>query len=361
MKHRKEAEKYNIWIIGTIALMIAALGAFAAVIIYIDPMFHYHGPVEDLEYPLNDERYQNDGITRNFMYDGIITGTSMTENFKTTEADRLFGADFIKVPFSGGTYKEISSNLQRAYDAGKNVRYIIWGLDYSMLISDKDAWRDFYFPTYLYNDNLFDDLNYVLNKAMLNRAGDVVKYTAGGNKTTSFDAYKNWSEGQTFGAEAVLNMYTLGEKAETVYELTEEERKMIVENVRQNVTDLAYAHPETTFYVFFPPYSICFWDDQANRGCVERVIDSTEIAIREILKCPNIKLYSFYANFDLICDLDNYMDWIHYGEWVNSQLLEWMHDDEYLLTEDNYQEHIDVIRKFYRSYDYEQLHEQQGD
>lgn len=356
MKCGKGIEKHTVWIISTIVLMIAAYVAFAAIIIYIDPLFHYHAPLEDYSYPMYDERYQNDGITRNFIYDGIITGTSMTENFKTTEADRLFGADFIKVPFSGGTYKEISSNLQRAYNAGKDIKYIIWGLDYSMLVLDKDAYRHRGLPTYLYNDYLLDDVNYVLNKAMLSRTWDVVEYTESGEKTTSFDAYKNWSEGQTFGAEAVMNMYTLGEKAEQEQALTETEREMAAQNVQQNVIDLVCAHPETTFYIFFPPYSISFWDDQANRGCVNRVIDATEMAVRELLKCPNIKLYSFYANFELVCDLDNYMDWIHYGEWINSQILEWMCNDEYLLTEDNYQEHIEVIRTFYNSYDYGQLH-----
>ena len=103
-------------------------------------------PLKKYEYPINNERYQNDGITRNFEYDGIITGTSMTENFKTTEADSIFHASFIKVPFSGGWYKEINDNLKRAYDSGKSVKYIIRCLDYSLLIVDGNGRReDIYF------------------------------------------------------------------------------------------------------------------------------------------------------------------------------------------------------------------------
>jgi len=355
LKHGKKSRE-TIWIISTIALTVVAYGVFASVIVYIDPLFHYHAPLEKYEYPLNDERYQNDGITRNFQYDSIITGTSMMENFKTSEADKIFRGDFIKVPFAGGTYKEINSNLQRAYDAGKSIKYVIWGLDYSMLINDKNAYRDGDFPTYLYNDSLCDDLNYVLNKSMLNKAMDVVKYTDAGNETTSFDKYKNWSAKCTFGAEAVLDTYTLEEKADKEQELTEDERRMILENIRYNVTDLAYAHPETTFYLFFPPYSICYWDDRANRGWINRFIDAEEIAIKELLQCPNVKLYSFFTNFELVCNLDNYTDQIHYGEWVNSWILEWMGSDEYLVTMDNYQEHIQALREFYGSYDYSLLH-----
>ena len=349
----------TVWIISTLALTMIAFVFFAAATVYIDPLFHYHGPLEQYEYPLNDPRYQNDGITRNFDYDSIITGTSMTENFRVSEANQLFGADFIKVPFSGGNYKEINDNLARGYDAGKKIRYVIRCLDYSRLVQDKDIVReDMVYPVYLYNSNLFDDVNYVLNKSvLLNRTWDVIRYTASGNKTTDFDTYTNWNAGYVFGEKEVLDSYVLGEKAQEMQVLTERERQMVVENIRQNVTDLAYAHPETTFYLFFPPYSICYWDVLKNDGQIDWRIDAEEAAIREMVQCPNIKLYSFCNNFELICNLDNYKDQAHYGEWVNSRMLEWMYEGEYLLTEENYKEYLDEIREFYHSYPYDSLHE----
>ncbi|MDY2699823.1 MAG: hypothetical protein SOV61_09775 [Lachnospiraceae bacterium] len=97
---------------------------------------------------------------RNFEYDSIITGSSMTANFMTSEADQTFNANFIKVPFFGGLYKEVNDNLLRAYNAyGKNIKYVIRSLDYSCLVQDKDAYRDYVeYPTYLYNENPFDDV-----------------------------------------------------------------------------------------------------------------------------------------------------------------------------------------------------------
>ena len=108
MKKTKNIQKikYKIWIITTLFFSIIAFIIFASVTIYIDPLFHYHKPLNKYKYPINNERYQNDGITRNFEYESIITGTSMTENFKKSEADKIFESDFIKVPFSGGYYKE---------------------------------------------------------------------------------------------------------------------------------------------------------------------------------------------------------------------------------------------------------------
>ena len=93
------------WLCATLAVTLLLLCLFAVPTAYIDPLFHYHAPLEQYQYPLTEERYQNDGIVRHFTYDGIITGTSMTENFKTSEADALFDAHFIKVPLAGALHK----------------------------------------------------------------------------------------------------------------------------------------------------------------------------------------------------------------------------------------------------------------
>ena len=109
------------WVIGYLVIVIVVLTIIAFKTIYVDPFFHYHAPNTDVYfYSLNNERSQNNGITKYFEYEGIITGTSMTENFKTSEAEAIFGVKFIKVPYSGGTYNEINRNLEVA--ASQNPR-----------------------------------------------------------------------------------------------------------------------------------------------------------------------------------------------------------------------------------------------
>lgn len=354
---------YRIWIISTLGFILAAFVLLAAFTIYIDPFFHYHAPQENLAYPLSDSnaRYQNDGILRHFTYDGVITGTSMAENFKTSEADQLFDANFIKVPFPGGRYKEVNDNLKQVWASGKDIKYVIRCLDYSMLVEDKDSvFSGTEYPEYLYDNDPLNDVNYLLNKEVLYKAFSVLLHTAAGGKTTDFDEYGNWSSTFSYGAEAILG-YKLEERAETARRLTEDERSMILGNIRQNVTDLADKHPETIFYLFFSPYSICYWDLMDNSGDVDWMIDAEQVAIEELLKHSNIRLYSFCDNFDLVCNLDNYKDVAHYGEWVNSWILEWMREDQYLLTEQNYREYIDTIRDFYGSYDYDSLHTVKGE
>ncbi|MBQ5676699.1 MAG: hypothetical protein IIV45_16850, partial [Lachnospiraceae bacterium] len=74
--------------------------AVAGITIYIDPFFHYHKPLERYEYPLNIPRYQNDGITRHFTYDAVVTGTSMVEPFSISSVNQAFGVNAIKVCYS---------------------------------------------------------------------------------------------------------------------------------------------------------------------------------------------------------------------------------------------------------------------
>lgn len=130
----------------------------------IDPYMHYHKPdTEGYFYSLNNQRSQNDGITKHFEYDALITGTSMTENFKTSEMDALFACNSIKVPYSGGSYKEINDNLKVAVENNPNLKMVVRGLDMGRFLDDKDVMRYDLgtYPTYLYDSNPLNDVQYI--------------------------------------------------------------------------------------------------------------------------------------------------------------------------------------------------------
>lgn len=82
-------------------MVLSALGIIGAWVYHIDPFFHYHKPYTNgYYYTLNNQRSQNNGICKHFDYNALITGTSMTENFMTSEMDAIFGTNSVKVPFS---------------------------------------------------------------------------------------------------------------------------------------------------------------------------------------------------------------------------------------------------------------------
>jgi len=351
----KETDKSGKWILTTLIGLLVCLVVYGGMIVYIDPFFHYHAPIEGIAYSLerDNERYQNAGILEHFTYDSIIIGTSLTENFKASEWEALTGEKTVKTSLAGGTYKEMNDHLKIAFSSDNEIKSVIRCLDIECLDYDKDAMmEDYIFPTYMTNENLFDDVSYIFNKDVMKWAIKALENTSKGYPMTSFDKYANWMEQTYYGREYVLLTYQVGEPAEVEREMTSEDIIRIKENVRQNVTELIEAHPETTFYLFFPPYSMCYWDEIVNKGELSYWFKAEKLAVEELLKYSNIKLYSFENNFEVACNIDNYNDTVHYGEWINTDILEWLAAGEYQLTEDNYMEYFEEMEAFLRGYDY---------
>lgn len=96
----------KLWLISWIIIVVSALSVFAYWCYKIDPYFHYHKPeLNSYFYTLNNQRSQNDGIIKHFEYNALVSGTSMAENFRTSEVDEIFECNSIKVAYSGGSYK----------------------------------------------------------------------------------------------------------------------------------------------------------------------------------------------------------------------------------------------------------------
>ena len=327
---------------------------FAGVMVIVDPYFHYHAPLNGISYRLYEERYINDGIARNFEYDAIITGTSMTQNFKTSEFDELFDCSSIKLPFSGAGYREVSQSLQRAFSYNKDIQYVLWGLDSSMLIKDSEYQGYEEYPDYLYDANIFNDVYYVLNKTIMYKGClNNILWTLQGKESTTFDQYSAW-ERET-GLEVVLSTYVREENNAEARSLSEAERVFVENNIRDNVCSVVEANPNTTFYIFFTPYSIVYWDHWSREGIVAAQIEAEAIATDLLLQYPNVELYCFYENEDLVLNLGNYKDYAHYSAEVNSQILLWIKNRENQLTNDNCQQHEEYEKELYIDYNYDEL------
>ncbi len=327
-------------------------------VIAIDPYFHYHKPLKGLVYTLDNQRYQNDGIVKHFDYDAIITGTSMTENFKASELDKLFDVHSIKVPFEGATFYEINNNLIQAMNNNKDIKLIVRCLDLYRLNDQKDAlsYEVDTYPTYLYDNNIFNDVKYLLNKNIIITSIGSVSRTINNESSTTFDEYSIWYNNIKvyFSKEMVDSQYTRP-KEQKIKNISDNDYKIIANNLKQNVTDLADKYPDTKFYLFYPPYSIYYWDKLKQQGTLDKNLDCIEYATKLLLKYPNIYLFSFLDEYDIITNLNNYKDLEHYSEKINSLILQKMKNNENIITNNNYEEKIKDIRNFYSSYDYNKL------
>lgn len=340
------------WNILVLLLSFGALLLVAGVTAFVDPFLHYHAPLTFLQYPLIDERYQNDGMARYFSYDAIITGTSMTQNFKCSEFDALWDVNSLKTSYSGASFHEIRENLERYFTYQTQIKYVLCSLDANRLNypADRDEYEEY--PYYLYDNNLFNDTNYLLNKEVIPKTIAVINYTRAGNHTPTRDAYGSWSEYKAYGRESVLASFERLPVSGQVVALTKADEMTIRENITKNVYALALEHPDVEFYYFFPPYSICYWDALVRTKQIEAQIQAQEMTCEILLDCPNVHVYDFSKKIDVIGNLDNYTDTLHYGEWMNSDILQWIRSGEGELTKENYREFYQDVLDYYTNYDY---------
>ncbi len=120
------------------------------------------------------------------------------------------------------------------------------------------------------------------------------------------------------------------------------------EILRENIallTDRIGAHPETEFYVFIPPYSMLWWDNIYREGDMEAYLYNMEQAMGALLSFENVKLFYFQNDREIITNLENYMDIIHFSPEINRYICECLINGNNQVSKDNYREIIGEMRE----------------
>jgi len=348
----------KLWFACSVTLVVLAVGAAALAVWRVDPYFHYRAPdTRRFRYELDNQRCQNRGIVRHFDYRALITGSSMVENCRASDVERLWGLRSVKVPFSGASYKELCRLVCEANACNPELELVIVGLDLNKLCYDKDWMRTDLgtFPDYLYDDEPLNDIRYLLNTDAIGKALRALG-ACGRGGITSFDDYSRWHDETTrYGRAAVLGneRYAPSEPPDP-RPYTEEDRRTLRENFEANV--LPMIRSSRRILLFLTPYSMArfyHWDrggDLALRHPAS-VLQFVELVLAQ----PNVRLFLFGDRMDLVANLDNYRDQDHYGPWVNTQILEWMRRGEGELTKANYRERLGKLRETYRNFDFRSL------
>ena len=347
-------QDYKKWLRRTIIGILGIMIFVVLLQIIVDPYFHYHKPIT--KYRLNDERYINDGIARHFDYDAIITGNSLCQNFSTFQYDELFGTNSVKLPYSGAGYKEIWESLGRALEYNDGVKEVLVCMDLQDLDREADWERYEGNPTYLYDDNVFNDIKYIFNKDAIYR-GTLYNliWTVTGHESTSMDEYSSWE--RVTGPEVACSYLTpvTDDMAADSWIFDEEDRTREANNLTQNVIRVIEAHPNVKFRLIIPPSSIARWCEYYELGEVQYRIDSLEYALFILVQYENVEVYGFDDAFEITMDLNNYSDTIHYEKRVNEYILNSISEDKSVINRERITTFIDCIRKNYAEYNYSGL------
>lgn len=347
-------QEYRKWALGLLAAIAAMLGLCTAVVVTVDPFFHYRAPDPEAEVWF-EQRCQTAGLLRSQDYETVLMGTSLAANYRPLWFDAYFDTRTVKATFPNGGFHEFSQALDYACQT-HDVKRVIFGLDPNILVRSVEEAPD-QLPAYLYDTNPWNDSPYLLNKDVLVRALYVVREKAAGNTQALQDAFV-WDGNVFFSKELALAGYQRPEAEDTV--LPEDAFFDICDENLAVVETWLTEHPDTEFIFYYSPYSILFWDKMERQGRTDAMFAVLKHATEALLAYDNVKIQCFLTDIDIITDLDNYADHIHVAGRVTWKMSKAMAGTEHLLTLENYEAKLDALREYVVNYDYESIWEGQN-
>ncbi len=313
-----------------IFITVFLLGAIvhALIIFLIDPLMNYRIPTFYQPY-ISNERYMNPGMAKNLKYDSILVGSSVTQIMKPSDFDSVFGGKTVKLSMNDITAYETSQILQVGLNSNK-VRRVYYGIDPFSFRGkvDRVAYKEL--PLYIYNDNLFDDYKYLLNTQVLIKDiglklifAKIIGHKP--NHSNSIDnpyyvdveysgkrLYNNWKN-QVSKVEDISNIYKCRDMKKSF-------------NI--NIGNLIKSNKDTDFYLFFPPYSILYWDRVLKEGWIDDAICFKKYVAEFSLKYENLHLFDYQQSTDISFNLDNYENLRHYSPGIGKKIITMIKSNE---------------------------------
>lgn len=307
-----------------IAVTLAMLFVVAFISWFFDIFYQYHMPFLGMTPVFNDRDNQMPGSVRHMKYDSVLIGSSVAENFDTDYLDSVYGSQTIKIVKGSGTYTQLKYYLDMAEDS-HTLKRVIWCFDIWSANCEEGNDQLYDRTTrYLHTPAVIDDVPYLFNKDILfKKIPEWCAFLAIG-RNTGGSAY-NWGDGKTFSREFILSQYT--REYVDPSEIVIEDPAVYTDNINRSFNDLlneVNSHPDIDYVFLFPPYSMLWWDAAYIGGMYEEHMYSLEVFMDKILPCKNVSAYFFADDREIVCNLDNYMDLVHYSPDINQMMLEKM-------------------------------------
>ncbi len=304
-------------------------------VVLFDPFYQYHKPLKGLKAVLTDKEYQCVGSLKTFDYDSVVAGSSVAENYNNGWFDQGFGCKVIKAVRSYGATADLCFLLDIAFGR-QELKYVFYNLDPSALVASPETTYELTgCPMYLYDDNYVNDVEYWLNKGVLM---EKIPYLIANSLIGDYDENDsyNWAQWKEFNSDMILGLYI---RKPSVSEMkpSDHYEDVLWQNL-DLLTSRIKSHPDTVFYIFVPPYSMLWWDNIYREGDTEAYLYNMEQAMKELLSYENVEFYYFQNDREVITDLENYMDILHFSPDINHYICDSMIKGERRVDQENYQE-----------------------
>ncbi len=319
------------WIVSVMAALLAILLLMSALMYFVDPYFQFR--VRDNTYLVNPN-YANGGLIKNYDYDTLMIGSSMSQNFDMDLFRQELHVSPLHVSLGGLSALEMIELLELANSVGKAESYYLC-IDLQTLMREDTESQN---VPYLISQGPLSTLQYLLSheawfyslpvcSALLLANRLDVALPESVRSETAIDNLGNWEDDYTCGEEITLNNYISGKFAVSEVDMTRA-YEIAKSNIDALFLTLEQFSGEVNF--FFPPYSGLYW--YSKESSMDITLQVKHYLIEKAYEYGYCT-YDFQGQ-DFISDLSNYRDTSHYGGAINDWMVGCFAKGECIVTPD---------------------------
>ena len=290
-----------------------------------------------------DSRMQDAGLIRSQDFDTVFMGTSLAIHFRQSDIDRMLGVRSLKLSMTGSNSHEQSFVLAAALE--RHPKRVIWQIDDWIFRDAPEIDSDVYLPADLYRRNAKGIAGYLFSGAMAReslwmlarslpplragrRAADHrrdVQISDRRCRRHQCAARRISTSPAAYNAKKAMAAFRhITDPVRSRYLAEGYDYDAMVRNFERDAIGLIAKHPDVTFDIYFPPYSILQFVAMrdASPATLKIVYDFTayaQPAAGAVSECPACMIFA--RSKDITHDLGNYGDVIHHSPAIDLKVL----------------------------------------
>jgi hypothetical protein len=296
-----------------------------------------------------DTRMQDAGLIQSQPFDTAFMGTSLAIHFRQRDIDRILGGRSLKLSMTGSSSREQSFVLDAAL--ARRPKRVVWQLDDWIFRDTPEIEADIFLPSGLYRRSAAGLAGYLFSGQMAREslwilARSLPPLESAVARLTSDLVFKfpvadiddinalppDYDVAGAYNAKKALAAFRhITDPVRSRYLADGYEYEAMVRAFERDTIGLISKHPDVTFDIYFPPYSVLQFVAMrdAAPATLKTVYDFTTYAFPRLLQFPNVRLSDFRAVQEVTHDLENYGDVIHHSPTIDLKVLSWLAERKY--------------------------------
>ena len=305
------------WLVGT---SLCVLGLLFVLVVVVDPHDHIvFSPDWQRALVNTNQRFSYPVVARNADFDSAVFGTSTARLLKPIDLEQSFGGSFANFSMNSATAHEQSQLLALFLRHHPEISTIVFGLDIVWCSEDSQPKYTFRpFPEWMYDDNPWNDLLYLLNAETVEQVGRQIEYWLGQrSQRYGPNGYKSFlpavedydlekARRKIYGTKGRRPKPIPTESAPTPEEWSFPNHVLLREMLSSIPEDATKVLLFVPYHDFIQPHPTSI-SGRMWRSCKE---DVTRIAS----SIPNTHVLDFMISSPITSEDGNYWDSLHYSE-----------------------------------------------